>query len=304
MMHSPPAHVLLFCAISGCALGQDDPAMTPATAPGQPFAYVSQGLDLRDDVFLLSADGKVDSNLTRSGGYDSWPSWSPDGLKIAFESERATLGASDIFVLTLDGSVATARITFDTVHSDVQPAWSPLGNRIAFVSSRDSAGFDIYLMDVDGGNVTRLTTDAEHSVQPAWSPDGSKLAFASNRTGSGEVFVMDTLGGNVVNLTNAAGEDLTPAWSPDGQRIAFMSNRGATGSAYAIWVMNADGGNPVKISPSAPPCELPHWQPGGQRVIYDCDGDIFMVNPDGTNRVQITHTGNTQRSEVMARWKP
>lgn len=301
-MRSPSGLLLLFGIITGCALGQDDPSTVPATAPGAPFAYVSQGLDLRDDVFLLSADGKVDSNLTRSAGYDSWPAWSPDGLKIAFESERATAGTSDIFVLTLDGSVATTRITFDTLNSDVQPAWSPLGNRIAFVSSRDSAGFDIYLMDVTGANVTRLTTDAQHSVQPAWSPDGGKLAFATNRTGAGEVFVMDTLGGNVVNLSNASGEDLTPAWSPDGQKIAFMSDRG--GGGFAIWVMNADGSNQVKISTSTPPCELPHWQPGGQRVAFDCDGDVFIVNPDGTNRTQITHTRNTVRSEVMARWKP
>jgi len=294
--------LLCNCLVSACSLSQDNGSNTPATAPGKPFAYVSQGLDLRDDIFMLSADGKVDSNLTRSAGYDSWPAWSPDGAKMAFESERAKAGISDIFVLTLDGSLATARITFDTLHSDVQPAWSPLGDRIAFVSNRDSAGFDVYLMDVNGANVTRLTTDAQSSVQPAWSPDGSKLAFVSDRAGNGDIFVMDTTGGNVVNLTNNAAQDLTPAWSPDGAKIAFMSDRGDAN--FAIWVMNADGSGPVKISTSTPPCELPQWQPGGQRIIYDCDGDIFLSNPDGTSKVQITHTGNTTRSEVMARWKP
>ena len=86
--------ILLACLFSACFLGNDDGAMIPATPPGFPFAYVSQGLDLRDDVFLLSADGKVDSNLTRRGGYDSWPSWSPTGLKIVFESERAKAAGS------------------------------------------------------------------------------------------------------------------------------------------------------------------------------------------------------------------
>lgn len=276
--------------------------MPAATAPGGIFAYVSQGLDLRDDIFMLSADGKVDSNLTRNGGVDSWPSWSPDGKRIVFESERAKALNNDLYILTLDGSAATRRITFDTIAQDAQPSWSPLGNRIAFASTRDSAGSDIYLVDTTGANVTRLTTDPQSSVHPAWSPDGSKIAFASNRAGNGDVFVMDTLGGTVVNLTNNDSQDLTPSWSPDGQKIVFMSDRG--GAGFAIWIMNADGSSQAKISASAPPCELPHWQPAGQRVAFDCDGDVFIMNPDGTNRLQITHTGNTTRTEIMARWKP
>src|SRR6185436_7223043 len=100
-------------------------------------------------------------------------------------------------------------------------------NRIAFVSNRDSAGIDIYLMDPDGSNVRRLTTDSSSEAQPAWSPDGGRIAFVSDRRGAGgtDIYVMDTLGTNVVNLTNDAAVDLAPAWSPDNQKIAFHSNR-------------------------------------------------------------------------------
>jgi len=292
----------LLSLFSACALDGSDRSLPPPTAPGGVLAYVSQGLDFRDDIFMLSADGRVDSNLTRSAGFDSWPTWSPDGKRIAFESERAKTGNLDLFILTLDGSAATRRITFDTIAPDAQPAWSPLGTRIAFTSNRDSALLDIYLIDTAGTNLKRLTTDPGNSVQPSWSPDGSRIAFASDRAGNGDIFVMDTLGGSIVNLTNDPSQDLTPSWSPDGQKVVFMSDRGGMG--FAIWIMNADGSGQTRISASSPPCELPHWQPAAQRVAFDCDGDVFVMNPDGTNRVQITHTGNTQRSEVMPRWKP
>jgi len=113
---------------------------------------------------------------------------------------------------------------------------------------------------------------------------------------------MDTLGGNVVNLTNSPSVNLAPAWSPDGTKIAFHSNRDPTG--FAVWVMNADGTNLQEISPANPPCELPSWTPDGLRIAFDCDGDIYVASPDGSNRQRITRTTNQQRLESMPRWKP
>lgn len=291
---------LVLATGAACALEPD--TLLPPLAPGHPIAYVSQGLAFRDDIFLLSADGQSDVNLTLFTAYDSWPAWSPDGAKLAFESNRDEPLLTEIYVLTL-ATGFVFRLTDDTGHTDAQPAWSPLGDRIAFVSDRDSAGYDIYLVNPNGAGVTRLTSDSTNSTQPAWSPDGTKIAFATDRDGpNGEIYVMDTLGGNLVNLTADPANDLTPVWSPDGTKIAFMSNRDTTG--FAIWVMNANGTNPVRVSPTTPPCELPSWRPDGQRIAFDCDADIWIANPDGSGLLQITRTTNQQRSEVMARWKP
>jgi Tol biopolymer transport system component len=289
-----------------CTL-EPDPLLPPRP-PGHPVAYVTQGEAGIEDIFVLSADADSDENVTRFAAYDAWPSWSPDGTQMAFESNRNETRTNqvEIYVLTL-GSPAVQRLTNDSTFTSAQPAWSPLGNRIAFATNRDTVGFngdlDIYLMSPNGADTVRLTPDTTNETQPAWSPDGALIAFVTDKNGpNGEIYVMDSTGGNVVNLTNNAASDLAPAWSPDGAKIAFMSNRDGVG--FAIWVMNANGSNPVKVSGSSPDCELPSWTPDGLRLGFDCDSDLWFANADGTGLTQITRTSYQQRVEIMARWKP
>jgi TolB protein len=288
--------------VAGGACVLDPDELLPANPPGHPIAYVTLGVALADDIYLLSAQGQED-NLSEFVANDNWPSWSPDGQSLVFQSDRDRFGSTEVYLLTNPGGLpAAVRLTNDTVHQDGQPAWSPLGNRIAFVSDRDSAGFDIYLMTPGGTDVVRLTSDSGNSAQPAWSPTGDRIAFASDRNGFVDIYVMDSVGGSLINLTNSNDSDLAPQWSPDGTKIAFHSNRET--DDYAIWVMDATGANATRLTPSDPPCELPHWSPDGARLAFDCNGDIYIANADGSGLMQITRTTNQQRIEFMPRWRP
>jgi Tol biopolymer transport system component len=300
MTRTRAVFMVAVATLAACGLEPD--ALTPPSAPGHPLAYVSQGLAGNDDIFVLSASAATDENVTRFTAYDSWPSWSPDGTRIAFESNRHDPLHTEIYVIVVDSGFVT-RLTADSGFADAQPAWSPLGDRIAFVSDRDSAGYDIYLMNTNGSGVVRLTADSAHSTQPAWSPDGAKIAFATDRDSpAGEIYVMDSTGANPQNLTNHPASDLTPAWSPDGSKIAFMSNRDSV--AFGVFVMDNTGANVIRISPASPQCGVPSWTPDGLRIAFECDADIWVANADGTGVAQITRTANDQRGEALPRWKP
>ena len=96
------------------------------------------------------------------------------------------------------------------------PVFTPIGGgsgKIAFTSFRNGTS-DIFLLDVDGGNVPQLTNDFFIESSPSWSPDGSKILFYSNQGSNSEIYVMSAKGRNKENLTNNSAEDKYPAWSP------------------------------------------------------------------------------------------
>ena len=93
-----------------------------------------------------------------------------------------------------DGSSPT-RLTNDDAALDTQPAWSPDGTKIAFSSDRDG-NFEIYVMQPDGSNPTRLTNNLSLDGEPNWSPDGTRMVFVTQRDipSLWEIYVMDADG--------------------------------------------------------------------------------------------------------------
>ena len=110
----------------------------------------------------MDADGANKTRLTFTPGVqETWPSWSPDGLRIAFTSDVS--GSQDIWVMDADGGNQT-RLTINAAF-DAYPEWSPDGTKIAFTSNR-AANDDIWVMDADGSNPTRLTAGQQVDERP------------------------------------------------------------------------------------------------------------------------------------------
>ena len=85
-------------------------------------------------------------------------------------------------------------------------AWSPNCSKIAFHSDRDGS-YEIYVMDADGTDITRLTNNPADDGDPTWSPDGEQIVFHSNRSGSFEIYVMNADGSGQTRLTNNTSDE-------------------------------------------------------------------------------------------------
>ncbi|MCA1607566.1 MAG: DUF5050 domain-containing protein, partial [Acidobacteria bacterium] len=191
-----------------------------------------------------------------------------------------------------------------TSDEHVTPRTVPGRNgKIAFTSSVDNDGNgEIYTMEADGSNQTRLTNNPGYDISPKWSPDGTRIVFQSGRDGNYQIYVMNADGSNQTRLTNNPGHDTSPEWSPDGTRIVFQ--RRHDDSNTEIYVMNADGTNQTRLTNNSGHADSPRWSPDGTKIAFDRSinlaRNIYVMNADGSNQTQLTNSGY----DYFPRWSP
>jgi len=213
------------------------------------------------DLYLSAVDGTLVRPIVRSLAADITPVFSPDGARILFVSERD--GQREVYVCARDGS-GEKRLTDDPGH-DLHPVWSADGSRILFSSNRGNASaddYDLYEMRADGTGVRRVTSGPDVDTYGSWSPDGKRIVTRRVLAGTrnNEVFVLDADGSNARNLTNdPATYDGWPVWSPDGKRIAYAGGGPPGQPPHRIFLVDPDGTNRVALTEA--------WAPGG--YVYD-----------------------------------
>ena len=178
---------------------------------------------------------------------------------------------------------------FDPYYLEIPGAsGSPAAGKIAFVSSRDGNP-EIYTINTDGTDLTRLTNDPAIDEEPVWSPDGQRIAFVRNF----ELYMMNADGSNV-RRTFSGSFTQGPSWSPDGTKIVYSAL--SNGSAN-LWVVspNAGGPGPTLLFEAPGWDAQPSWSPDGSKLAlvsdwnaYDFVWDIFLINADGSGFTGLT----------------
>ena len=223
----------------------------------------------------------------------AYASFSPAG-RIAFQTNAA--GNWDLHVIDADG--ASPRPIVASPFADITPVWSPDGERIVFVSERDGQR-EVYVCAADGSGQRRITNDPAQDLHPVWSPDGALLMFSSNRGNASaddyDVYVMKPDGTDLRRVTSGPDVDTYASWSPDMKRI--VTRRVLAGTANnEVVVLDADGSNARNLSNDPASYDgWPVWSPDGKRIAFAGGGPpgrsphrIFLVDPDGANRVALT----------------
>jgi TolB protein len=285
-------------------LGFHERKEAPVWSPDGSSVLVS-----KQEVYAIRPDGHGRKRITHERprfelAYDEPATWSPDGRRIAFVSQKHEDPDSDLYEIGVRGG--RLRILTANAVDETEPAWSPDGKTLAFTRRVHRRAY-IGLLRAHGR--AKLLGPGS---SPAWSPDGRELAFERG----GDIYLMARDGTSVRPVTADSNADSEPAWAPDGRRIAFVRN---TTEDQDIWSVAATGVDLIRITEvhaGLDRCAVrlafsPAWSPDGSEIAYSLlDGgnlscglrgtweSVEAVSADGSRRTRLVTDGG--RSDPLS----
>jgi Tol biopolymer transport system component/TolB-like protein/DNA-binding winged helix-turn-helix (wHTH) protein/Tfp pilus assembly protein PilF len=264
------------------------------------FLYQSRGSDTavpnNSDIFIYTLETGAITPVVESPFFDSDPIFSPDGKSIAYASDVE--GNFEIYTRVL-ATGETKRLTYGPGH-EAFPSYSPDGTQIIFNSDVEKENTDVYLMNVDGSNVRKITDAPGWDACPSncWSPDGTQVLLLSDRGGNENIYVMNiepTAPRHI--LPNVEGDQpIFPGYSPSGEQIAYLVSNEIriydtkSKSEKVIYRASAGGG--------------PSFSPDGGKILFqdriDENTEICSINIDGTGFTNISQNASRDMSPAYS----
>ena len=225
------------------------------------------------ELAVVGVDGTQLRRLTANRAFDNYPSWSPDGTRIAFLTGHMGRSGSVLHTIAADGSDEQS-ISIGRAVVLHPPQWSPDGTRVAVVGGEDMGWkLAIYTMRADGSDLRRLGAAVSG---PAWSPDGSRIAFATDEGDEIALYTMAPDG------TDARKVPIDPRWAPR-YEASHDVLVGLVDLGLQKWITTLE------------------WSPGGDRLLYSCGLRVCVVDLDGT---LVGESPIELASGSVAAWSP
>jgi len=255
--------------------------------------------------------------VTTSLGAEGWPSWSPDGRAVAYQSDQS--GNWDIWVTQM-GTGQTANRTEDSSAADLRPTWSPDGRWIAFFSDRDGGGY--FVMPSIGGVPRKVAAWARGELYPTparWSPDGTRIVYALGQrvTPWLELLTLATHESSRISLPRRPRNNtvVDMSWSPDGRWLAHQRAISSIAATSELWLTAIESGESRQLTDGAHWDRSPTWSPDSRelyfvsdragtselwRLVIDADGRPEGAPRQLTSGIEMTQAALSASGEALA----
>lgn len=248
-------------------------------------------------LVVADADGENSRVVLDSPEPIMSPSWSPDGARLAYVSFEGRNPA--IYVQTLT-SGARERLS-GRAGINGAPAWSPDGRRLALTLSQPDGNLDVFLMDLESRQITRITDDPAIDTEPCFAADGQSLYFTSDRAGRPQIYRIALTGGKPTRVTFEGAYNARARIAPDGKSLAVVTQ---DQGAYRIALVDVESGR-SRVLTTGRLDTAPSFAPNGQNVMYSTrDGShagLATVSVDGSVTTRINGRAGEVRDPA---WSP
>jgi len=249
------------------------------------------------EIWSMDYDGSNQKQFTSYRSITTFPAVSADSTRVAFTT--FSRGTPEIFV----HSLATGRkLPYYNQRASVNAAsdFTPDSQHLLIYSTASGGYSQIYITDVNGGNIRRVSNSNAIDVEPKVNPKtGADLVFVSGRGGLPQIYRMSMDGTDVQRLTNGEGEAVNPCWHPDGQHIAFAWTRGYDPGNYNIFIMDVATREVTQLTHGQGRNENPSWAPDGVHLVYSNKRgrttELWSMLADGTGQQQLTTQGSNEK---------
>jgi len=210
--------------------------------------------------------------VTSAIGVESYPTWSPAGGRVAYESNQT--GNWDIWVTQLGGG-EPVNLTGDPSGADRFPSWSPDAQQIAYLSEKDRI-WNLYTLSALGGRPRKLlsllsTVYSPPWGSPQWSQDGSELAVAFRDSGRNFVEIVSLESRESRRIPLPGHDEDAPhdlSWSPDGRYFAYVTALQFNAEITRLWILPSSGGEAVPVTDGYTNVWHPSWSSDGRRLYF------------------------------------
>jgi Tol biopolymer transport system component len=299
------AAVLAACGVVAL-LAVQEPAQAAFPGENGRIAYVSHLENGGYEIYTTNPNGTDRKQLTDNLEYDTSPSYSPNGKKIAFVGQRGEQQDGKIYTMNAKDGTDQRNLSGSTDGKD--PTYSPNSKKIAFVGQHENE--DIWVMNATDGSAQKNLTNTSpvngyevRERDPAYSPDGTKIVYYKEtfRPHDVDLYTRNANGTGVKQITDYKGKEYSPDWSPSGHRIVFYQYTPTKG--LRISTIKPDGTDRQLVVQDG---SDPVFSPDGRKIAFTRDGHVYTVNPDGTGGVTEVSASpqGTGLREILPNWGP